>query len=251
MSNILIYTAVPFSLGRLQSVGRVALRSCADAPNMQTDLRCDGQTRGKKRMRLTHFTQEEKYLRRKMMCREASQKARDAVNIKMNLLEKKLHQLKRERNTLLMENKTLKETHEQLSNENEKLLQTAYLGCSLESSGNTSEEMSPQKMLNADECNSSVPSSLDINEDWRSLGHALFINTPLLKGQDLQQFFRLMIMMAITGLLSASVPHISTEVLIRDLVLPNHPFISNIVSGTIHTMMNSICLALNYCKSWT
>jgi hypothetical protein len=76
----------------------------------------------RKRQRLTHLTNEEKMMRRKLKNRVAAQSARDRKKVKMDDLQVTCDQLKEQNERLKKENAVLKENAQLLINENRKLL---------------------------------------------------------------------------------------------------------------------------------
>lgn len=76
----------------------------------------------RKRQRLTHLTNEEKMMRRKLKNRVAAQSARDRKKVKFDDLAVTCDQLKEQNERLKKENAILKENAQLLINENRKLL---------------------------------------------------------------------------------------------------------------------------------
>lgn len=87
---------------------------------MLDDLYGDGEG-PRKRRRLTHLSQEEKLLRRKLKNRVAAQTARDRKKHVMTELEMKVAELERENKKLSMENVVLKAESGTLAKENQRL----------------------------------------------------------------------------------------------------------------------------------
>ncbi|XP_018428005.1 PREDICTED: X-box-binding protein 1 isoform X2 [Nanorana parkeri] len=77
----------------------------------------------RKRQRLTHLSQEEKALRRKLKNRVAAQTARDRKKARMGELEQQVLDLELENEKLLIENKLLREKSHGLITENQELRQ--------------------------------------------------------------------------------------------------------------------------------
>lgn len=75
----------------------------------------------RKRQRLTHLTQEEKMLRRKLKNRVAAQTARDRKKAHMDTVEETLEMTQLVNQELLKENEALKQQNERLMNENQEL----------------------------------------------------------------------------------------------------------------------------------
>jgi hypothetical protein len=83
----------------------------------------DGVKIKRKRQRLTHLTQEEKIMRRKMKNREAAQSARDRKKAKMDELDVSVSLLQEQNEKLRLENSLLKEQNRLLAQENKNLKQ--------------------------------------------------------------------------------------------------------------------------------
>lgn len=91
------------------------------------DESISGESKPKKRCRLTHLTAEEKLMRRKMKNRIAAQNARDRKKVRMDHLEVTIKELQEENKKLQLENKKLKEQTKQLVEENNKLKSSTNL----------------------------------------------------------------------------------------------------------------------------
>lgn len=121
----------------------------------------------RKRQRLDHLTNEEKMLRRKLKNRVAAQCARDRKKARMSSLEDQVLTLENEKEELLRQNLILKQCNEKLEKENLELKKKLE-----ENSVKQSEQLRTVSVKKED-------------DDCGSFEHALPINGPLQKGQDL------------------------------------------------------------------
>jgi X box-binding protein 1 len=97
----------------------------------------------RKRRRLTHLSQEEKLLRRKLKNRVAAQTARDRKKCQMVELEQKVAELERQNRLLASENAALKQESGSLQSENEDLRKRLGTSASIKSESGLGSAVSP------------------------------------------------------------------------------------------------------------